>query len=49
LQDFYEELDGEKFEIVFVSFDRSEKDLKEYMKEAHGNWCVIPFGDANIQ
>jgi nucleoredoxin len=49
LQDFYEELDGEKFEIVFVSFDRSEADLKAYMKEAHGNWCVIPFGDPLIE
>ena len=49
LKDFYEELDGEKFEIVFVSFDRSEKDLKDYMKEAHGDWCVIPFGDPAIQ
>ena len=49
MQDFYEELDGEPLEIVFVSFDRSEEDLKNYMREAHGNWCVIPFGDPKIQ
>uniref|UniRef100_A0A915B063 Thioredoxin domain-containing protein n=1 Tax=Parascaris univalens TaxID=6257 RepID=A0A915B063_PARUN len=49
LKDFYEELDGEAFEIVFVSFDRSENDLKEYMEEAHGDWYFIPFGSDEIQ
>jgi len=49
LKDFYEELSGQPFEIVFVSFDRSDADLKEYLKEAHGDWCFLPFGDAFIQ
>ena len=30
---------------MFVSADRSEDELKAYMAEAHGNWCVIPHGD----
>ncbi|KAK6738591.1 hypothetical protein RB195_020604 [Necator americanus] len=50
LKDFYGELeDGEEFEIVFVSFDRSESDLKEYMEECHGDWYCIPFGSPQIQ
>jgi len=49
LRDFYEQLDGQPFEIVFVSFDRSESDLKQYVAEAHGNWIVIPFGDPEIR
>ncbi|KHN80082.1 Nucleoredoxin-like protein 2 [Toxocara canis] len=49
LKDFYEELDGESFEIVFVSFDRTESDLKEYMEEAHGDWYFVPFGNTEIQ
>ncbi|KAJ1347530.1 hypothetical protein KIN20_002607 [Parelaphostrongylus tenuis] len=50
LKDFYGELvdDGE-FEIVFVSFDRAEADLKDYMKESHGNWYFLPFGSSKIQ
>jgi len=49
LKDFYEELENEPFEVVFVSYDRAEPDLKSYMKEMHGDWCAIPFGDENIQ
>lgn len=48
-KDFYEELEGEGFEIVFVSFDRSESDLEEYMQEAHGDWYFIPLGSNEIQ
>ncbi|KHJ84362.1 thioredoxin [Oesophagostomum dentatum] len=50
LKDFHGELadDGE-FEIVFVSFDRSESDLKKYMEECHGDWYCIPFGSPKIQ
>uniref|UniRef100_A0A1I7X1Z8 Thioredoxin domain-containing protein n=1 Tax=Heterorhabditis bacteriophora TaxID=37862 RepID=A0A1I7X1Z8_HETBA len=48
--DFHNELedDGE-FEVVFVSFDRSEADLNKYMNECHGNWYYIPFGSDKIQ
>jgi nucleoredoxin len=50
LRDFYDEVteDGE-FEIVFVSFDRSDSDLQNYLKEAHGNWLYVPFGNDQIQ
>ena len=50
LRDFYDEVieDGD-FEIVFVSFDRSDADLQGYLKEAHGNWLYVPFGDEKIQ
>lgn len=49
LKDFYEQVEGLPFEIVFVSFDRSESELKQFMSEAHGNWAVIPFGDSANQ
>ncbi|VDN51308.1 unnamed protein product, partial [Dracunculus medinensis] len=42
-QDFYEDVGDDEFDIVFVSFDRTEDDLKEYMAEAHGDWYYIPF------
>ncbi len=48
-QDFYEELEDEDFEIVFVSFDRSKEDLASYLAEAHGDWYHIPYGDPQIQ
>ncbi|PIO72263.1 antioxidant, AhpC/TSA family [Teladorsagia circumcincta] len=50
LKDFHDELaDSGEFEIVFVSFDRSESDLKKYLEEAHGDWYHIPFGSPKIQ
>ncbi|KAI1726679.1 thioredoxin-like domain-containing protein [Ditylenchus destructor] len=50
LKDFYEEItSSEEFEIVFVSFDRSESDLQAYLNESHGNWLYVPYGDKNIQ
>jgi len=51
LRDFYNELmdSDQPFEIIFVSFDRSAEDLKKYLEEAHGNWCVIPHGDPAIK
>ncbi|TMS33356.1 hypothetical protein L596_001109 [Steinernema carpocapsae] len=48
LKDFYNELEDEDFEIVFVSFDRSDEDLKKYLNEAHGNWLYIPHGSEAI-
>ncbi|CCD66035.1 protein-disulfide reductase [Caenorhabditis elegans] len=47
LKDFYEEVEDE-FEVVFVSFDRSESDLKMYMSE-HGDWYHIPYGNDAIK
>ena len=51
LADFHKELQEEdaEFEIVFVSFDRTEGDLKKYIAEAHGDWYNVPFGDEKIQ
>lgn len=49
LKDFYGEVSEDGLEVVFVSFDRSEKDQVEYMKEAHGDWLTIPHGEALIQ
>ncbi|XP_024154415.1 nucleoredoxin-like protein 2 [Oryzias melastigma] len=48
LSDFYTELVKESdspapFEIVFVSSDRSEKDMMEYFQKKHGDWLVLPF------
>jgi len=49
LRDLYEELSDEQFEVIFVSFDRTEEAQKEYMHELHGDWVTIPFGDPLIQ
>ena len=43
LKDFYEELAGEGFEVVFMSMDKSEQELKKYMAELHGDWFHVPF------
>lgn len=32
-------------QIVFVSKDRTESDMYEYMHEAHGDWLALPFAD----
>eukprot|EP00093_Oithona_nana_P005341 05341.XXX_161386_160841_1 [CDS] Oithona nana genome sequencing. len=44
LKDFYEEVEGEGVEIIFVSSDRSPQDMANYMKESHGNWLAMPHG-----
>ncbi len=49
LKDMYEELGDDQFEVIFVSFDRTEDAQKEYMQELHGDWVTIPFGDPLIQ
>ncbi|KAH7708601.1 thioredoxin [Aphelenchoides avenae] len=45
LNDFYKKLKeaGEKFEVVFISADESEKEMMSYMKESHGDWYHLPF------
>uniref|UniRef100_A0A5S6R4K9 Thioredoxin domain-containing protein n=1 Tax=Trichuris muris TaxID=70415 RepID=A0A5S6R4K9_TRIMR len=48
LKDFYEDIDQDNFEIVFVSRDKSPEDLAEYMEDAHGEWSFIPYGDEAI-
>ncbi|CAI5442515.1 unnamed protein product [Caenorhabditis angaria] len=48
LKDFYGEVEDD-LEIIFVSLDRSESELKAYMAEAHGDWYHIPFGSDTIK
>lgn len=38
-----------KFEVIFVSSDRDEKSLFEYMNECHGDWLALPFGSEAIK
>ncbi len=40
---------GEAFEIVFVSSDRDEKAMYEYMEEMEMPWLALPFGDDHKQ
>ncbi|VDM56636.1 unnamed protein product [Angiostrongylus costaricensis] len=40
---------GKDFEIVLVSRDREDEDLKEYLTEHCGGWFGIPFGDERIK
>ncbi|GFQ92354.1 hypothetical protein TNCT_521511 [Trichonephila clavata] len=51
LADFYEEVKdkGFPFEIIFVSSDRSEDALFDYMNEAHGDWLAVPFGSPVVE
>eukprot|EP00092_Neocalanus_flemingeri_P003355 GFUD01003593.1.p1 GENE.GFUD01003593.1~~GFUD01003593.1.p1 ORF type:complete len:143 (-),score=58.28 GFUD01003593.1:68-496(-) len=45
LKTFYQEAAALGVEIVFVSSDRSEEAMVDYMKESHGDWFGVPFGD----
>ena len=35
---------GAVIEVVFVSSDRSEGDMRGYMNESHGDWLSVPWG-----
>ena len=39
---------GNPFEIVFVSSDRDEKHMLDYMREMKMPWLAIPFGDGRV-
>ena len=45
LKGFYEaaKAHGAELEIIFLSSDRSEKDMISYYKESHGSWLAVPF------
>ncbi|CAD5228785.1 unnamed protein product [Bursaphelenchus xylophilus] len=45
LKHFYQlaNKDKHQFEIVFISRDHSEKDMKEYLGK-HGTWLYTPYG-----
>ncbi|CAP22346.1 Protein CBG00891 [Caenorhabditis briggsae] len=51
LKRFYEEIKKKhpEFEVVFVSRDREDEDLREYFNEHMGAWAAIPFGNEKIQ
>ncbi|GIY67808.1 probable nucleoredoxin 1 [Caerostris darwini] len=51
LADFYEETKDKSLplEIIFVSSDRSEDALFDYMSEAHGDWLAVPFGSPMVE
>jgi len=48
LADFYEEIkeNDEPLEIIFVSSDRSEEALFDYMSESHGDWLAVPLNSS---
>ncbi|TRY75555.1 hypothetical protein TCAL_05657 [Tigriopus californicus] len=48
LVDFYSELvkEEEPIEIIFVSGDDNQDEMKTYMKEHHGDWLAIQQGTA---
>lgn len=35
---------GARLECIFVSSDRSENDMMQYMTESHADWLAIPWG-----
>jgi nucleoredoxin len=49
---FYDDLienHKQPFEIVFVSSDETEDDMKAYIDESHGDWWYIPFDDESTK
>ncbi|XP_046441673.1 nucleoredoxin-like protein 2 [Daphnia pulex] len=46
LADFYRDLEavGARLECIFVSSDRSENEMIQYMVESHADWLAIPWG-----
>ena len=44
LKEAYEEFGNESkdLEIVFVSSDRTDEDMKNYMEDSHGSWLAVP-------
>lgn len=35
---------GARLECVFVSSDRSEPEMMQYMAESHADWLAVPWG-----
>ncbi|KAI9564079.1 hypothetical protein GHT06_007817 [Daphnia sinensis] len=44
LADFYRDLPDDGVECIFVSSDRSENEMIQYMEESHADWLAIPWG-----
>jgi len=36
-------------EIIFISSDRNEEKMKQYMTDYHGNWLAIPYDQEIVQ
>ncbi|KAL3191822.1 hypothetical protein MRX96_059554 [Rhipicephalus microplus] len=37
--------DNLPIEVVFISADRNEQDMLNYMRASHGDWYALPFDD----
>jgi nucleoredoxin len=47
LKQFYENHhEKKKFEVVFMSLDKSEKEMLDYFREAHGDYYCLQYADA---
>ena len=49
LKDTYEGLEGEAFEIIFLTSDRSKEDTMLYYNNNHGPWLLMEFNDPFIE
>ena len=36
-------------EVIFVSSDRTQSDMMDYMRESHADWLAVPFGSPGAQ
>lgn len=49
LRDFYEKHhEALDFEVLFLSLDNSEEDMRQYFIHDHGCWTAFPFEDAKL-
>ena len=48
LRDFYQEVQDQGVEIIFVSSDRSVSEMVSYMRESHGPWLAVPHGSPAV-
>ena len=37
------------FQVVYLSCDKSEDEMKQYVSQKHGNWYMLPYADPGIQ
>lgn len=44
LKDWYNEVTEKGVEVVFVSSDQTEAQMKEYIDESHGDWLAVVHG-----
>ena len=46
---YFQKAAGLGVEVVFVSSDQSEEAMLDYMKESHGDWLAVQFGDKTAE